>query len=148
MTMAPLVADGIVMTGICGAEFGTRDFIDGWDPATGNHVWRTYTVPSPDEPGGDTWKGDTWKFGGGSTWITGSYDPDLNTVYWGSATRPFNAAVRPGDNLFTCSVLALDRKPARSNGTTSSRRTTRSTIIPSPRWCSPTSTSTASPPRS
>ena len=111
MTMAPLVADGIVLTGISGAEFGTRDFIDGWDPATGKHVWRTYTVPSPDEPGGDTWKGDTWKFGGGSTWITGSYDPDLNTVYWGIGNPgPFNAAVRPGDNLYTCSVLALDPK--------------------------------------
>jgi alcohol dehydrogenase (cytochrome c) len=68
-------------------------------------------VPSPDEPGGDTWKGDTWKFGGGSTWITGSYDPDLKTVYWGVGNPgPFNAAGRPGDNLYTCSVLALDAK--------------------------------------
>ncbi len=111
MTVAPLVADGVVLTGMSGAEFGTRGFIDGWDPATGKHLWRTYTVPSPDEPGGDTWKGDTWKLGGGSTWITGSYDPDLNTVYWGIGNPgPFNAAVRPGDNLFTCSVLALDPK--------------------------------------
>jgi alcohol dehydrogenase (cytochrome c) len=111
MTVAPLVADGVVLTGISGAEFGTRGFIDGWDPATGKHLWRTHTVPSPDEPGGDTWKGDTWKLGGGSTWITGSYDPDLNTVYWGIGNPgPFNAAVRPGDNLFTCSVLALEPK--------------------------------------
>jgi alcohol dehydrogenase (cytochrome c) len=111
MTVAPLIADGIVLTGISGAEFGTRGFIDGWDPATGKHLWRTHTVPSPDEPGGDTWKGDTWKLGGGSTWITGSYDPELNTVYWGVGNPgPFNAAVRPGDNLFTCSVLALDPK--------------------------------------
>ena len=111
MTMAPLVADGVVLTGVSGAEFGTRDFIDGWDPADGKHLWRTYTVPSPDEPGGDTWKGDTWKFGGGSTWITGSYDPELNTVYWGVGNPgPFNAAGRPGDNLYTCSVLALDAK--------------------------------------
>src|SRR5215510_8308978 len=64
MTVAPLVADGVVLTGISGAEFGTRGFIDGWDPATGKHLWRTHTIPSPDEPGGDTWKGDTWKFGG------------------------------------------------------------------------------------
>jgi alcohol dehydrogenase (cytochrome c) len=83
MTVAPLVADGVVLTGISGAEFGTRGFIDGWDPETGKHLWRTHTIPSPDEPGGDTWKGDTWKLGGGSTWITGSYDPELNTVYWG-----------------------------------------------------------------
>ncbi|MGJ4895927.1 MULTISPECIES: methanol/ethanol family PQQ-dependent dehydrogenase [unclassified Bradyrhizobium] len=111
MTVAPLVADGVVLTGISGAEFGTRGFIDGWDPATGKHLWRTHTVPSPDEPGGDTWKGDTWKLGGGSTWITGSYDPEQNTVFWGVGNPgPFNAAVRPGDNLYTCSVLALDPK--------------------------------------
>ncbi|MGJ4906146.1 methanol/ethanol family PQQ-dependent dehydrogenase [Bradyrhizobium sp. HKCCYLS2058] len=111
MTVAPLVADGVVLTGISGAEFGTRGFIDGWDPATGKHLWRTHTVPTPDEPGGDTWKGDTWKLGGGSTWITGSYDPEQNTVFWGVGNPgPFNAAVRPGDNLYTCSVLALDPK--------------------------------------
>ena len=111
MTVAPLVADGVVITGISGAEFGTRGFIDGWDPATGKHLWRTHTVPTPDEPGGDTWKGDTWKLGGGSTWITGSYDPEQNTVFWGVGNPgPFNAAVRPGDNLYTCSVLALDPK--------------------------------------
>jgi alcohol dehydrogenase (cytochrome c) len=111
MTMAPLVADGVVITGISGAEFGTRDFIDGWDPDTGKRLWRTYTIPEPNEPGGDTWSGDTWKYGGGSTWITGSYDPELKTVYWGIGNPgPFNAAVRPGDNLYTCSVLALDPK--------------------------------------
>ncbi|MDE5447029.1 PQQ-dependent dehydrogenase, methanol/ethanol family [Bradyrhizobium sp. CSA207] len=111
MTVAPLVADGVVLTGISGAEFGIRGFIDGWDPETGNHLWRTYTIPSPDEPGGDSWKGDTWKHGGGSTWITGSYDPELNTVYWGTGNPgPFDSAVRPGDNLYTCSVLALDPK--------------------------------------
>jgi alcohol dehydrogenase (cytochrome c) len=111
MTVAPLVADGVVITGISGAEFGTRGFIDGWDPETGKRLWRTHTIPSPDEPGGDTWKGDTWKLGGGSTWITGSYDPELNTVYWGIGNPgPFNAAVRPGDNLFTCAVLALEPK--------------------------------------
>jgi alcohol dehydrogenase (cytochrome c) len=111
MTVAPLIADGVVLTGISGAEFGTRGFIDGWDPATGKHLWRTNSIPTPDEPGGDTWKGDTWKLGGGSTWITGSYDPELNTVYWGIGNPgPFNAAVRPGDNLYTCSVLALEPK--------------------------------------
>src|SRR6185437_4139411 len=81
------------------------------DMKTGKHLWRTHSVPTPDEPGGDTWKGDTWKLGGGSTWITGSYDPELNTVYWGIGNPgPFNSAVRPGDNLYTCSVLALDPK--------------------------------------
>lgn len=111
MTVAPLVADGVVITGISGAEFGTRDFIDGWDPKNGEHLWRTYTVPATGEPGNDTWQGDTWKLGGGSTWITGSFDPELHTVYWGIGNPgPFNAAVRPGDNLYTCSVLALDPK--------------------------------------
>jgi alcohol dehydrogenase (cytochrome c) len=111
MTVAPLVADGVVVTGISGAEFGTRDFIDGWDPKTGEHLWRTYTVPGTGEPGNDTWQGDTWKLGGGSTWITGSFDPELHTVYWGIGNPgPFNAAVRPGDNLYTCSVLALEPK--------------------------------------
>jgi alcohol dehydrogenase (cytochrome c) len=111
MTVAPLVADGVVITGISGAEFGTRDFIDGWDPDTGKHLWRTYTVAAPNEPGGNTWPGDTWKHGGGSTWITGSFDPALHTVYWGIGNPgPFNSAVRKGDNLYTCSVMALDPK--------------------------------------
>jgi alcohol dehydrogenase (cytochrome c) len=109
MTVAPLVADGVVITGISGAEFGTRDFIDGWDAATGQHRWRTYTVPAADEPGNDTWPGDTWQHGGGSTWITGSFDPELHTVYWGIGNPgPFNAGLRKGDNLYTCSVMALD----------------------------------------
>ena len=102
MTVAPLVADGVVITGISGAEFGTRGFIDGWDPADRQEVCGAPTRSrAPGEPGGDTWKGDTWKLGGGSTWITGSYDPELNTVYWGIGNPgPFNAAVRPGDNLY------------------------------------------------
>jgi alcohol dehydrogenase (cytochrome c) len=111
MTVAPLIADGVVITGISGAEFGTRDFIDGWDPQSGEHLWRTYTIPGPGEPGHDTWPGETWKLGGGSTWITGSFDPELHTVYWGVGNLgPFNATGRPGDNLYTCSVLALDPK--------------------------------------
>ena len=111
MTGAPQIADGVILTGISGAEFGTRDFIDGWDPADGKHLWRTYTVPLANEKGGDTWAGDTAKTGGGSTWITGSFDPELHTVYWGIGNPgPFNAAGRKGDNLYTCSVLALDPK--------------------------------------
>jgi alcohol dehydrogenase (cytochrome c) len=111
MTSAPLVADGVVITGLSGAEYGTRLFLDGWDPQTGNHLWRTYTIPGPGEPGHDTWEGDSWKYGGGSTWITGSFDPELHTVYWGIGNPgPFNASVRKGDNLYTNSVLALDPK--------------------------------------
>jgi alcohol dehydrogenase (cytochrome c) len=111
MTGAPLVADGVVITGISGAEFGTRLFLDGWDSATGKHLWRTFTVPAAGEPGSDTWPGDTWQHGGGSTWITGSFDPELHTVYWGIGNPgPFNAGIRKGDNLYTDCVLALDPK--------------------------------------
>jgi alcohol dehydrogenase (cytochrome c) len=110
-TVAPLVADGVVITGISGAEYGIRGFIDGWDPETGKHLWRTYTVAGPGEPGGDTWPGDTWQHGGGSAWITGSYDPELHTVYWGTGNAgSWNANTHKGDNLYTCSVLALDPK--------------------------------------
>jgi len=111
MTVAPLLADGVVITGISGAEFGTRLFLDGWDAKDGKHLWRTYTVPQKNEPGGDTWPGDTAQHGGGSTWITGSFDPELHTVYWGIGNPgPFNAGVRKGDNLYTDCVLALDPK--------------------------------------
>ncbi|PPQ37189.1 PQQ-dependent dehydrogenase, methanol/ethanol family [Rhodopila globiformis] len=110
-TVAPLVADGVVITGISGAEYGIRGFIDGWDPDTGKHLWRTYTVAGPDDPNGKTWPGDTYKHGGGSTWITGSFDPELHTVYWGTGnTGSWNPTQHPGDNLYTCSVLALDPK--------------------------------------
>ena len=115
-TLAPLIADGVLLTGISGGEYGTRGFIDGWDPTTGKHLWRTYTIPGKGEPGADSWPGDTAKHGGGSTWITGSYDPDLKTVYWGVGNAgPWNAMVRaPGDNLYTASVMALDPKTGKT----------------------------------
>ena len=82
---APLVANGVVVTGLSGAEFGIRGFIDGYDPDTGKRLWRRYTIPAPGEKGSETWpKGDAWKTGGGSTWVTGSYDPELDLVYWGT----------------------------------------------------------------
>ena len=111
MTVAPLVADGVVITGISGGEYGIRGFLDGWDPRTGKHLWRRYTVPSPRAKGGDTWPGDTWKHGGGATWLTGSYDPELNLVYWGVGNPgSWNALVRKGDNLYTNSVIAIRPK--------------------------------------
>ncbi len=110
-TVAPLVADGVVITGISGAEYGIRGFIDGWDPDTGKHLWRTYTVAGPGDPEAKSWPGDTWQHGGGSTWITGSFDPELHTVYWGTGNAgSWNPTQHPGDNLYTCSVLALDPK--------------------------------------
>lgn len=108
MNVAPLIANGVLITGVSGADYGTRCFVDGWDPQTGKRLWRRYTVPAPGEPGNETWPGDTWKLGGGSTWLTGSYDPDLDLVYWGVGNPgPYNPSVRPGDNLYTNSVIAL-----------------------------------------
>lgn len=111
MTVAPLIADGVVIVGISGGEYGIRGYIEGYDPQTGERKWRTYTVPAPGEPGSETWKdgGDAWKHGGAPAWLTGSYDPDLNTVYWGTGNAAsWNAGVRPGDNLYTSTILALD----------------------------------------
>lgn len=111
MTVAPLVANGVVITGISGGDYGIRGFIDGWDPADGKHLWRRYTIPAPGEPGGDTWPGDTWQKGGGPAWLTGSYDPELDLVYWGVGNGgPWNAEFRKGDNLYISSVLALRPK--------------------------------------
>jgi alcohol dehydrogenase (cytochrome c) len=109
-TAAPLIVKNLVVTGMAGAEFGTRGFIDAYDVDTGRRVWRFYTVAAEGEPGGETWKSDSWKRGGGSTWITGTYDPDLNLVYWGTGNPgpDLDGDVRPGDNLYTCSVVALD----------------------------------------
>ncbi len=111
-TVAPLLADGVLIVGISGGEYGIRGYIEGYDPETGDRLWRTYTVPAPGEPGSETWpEGDAWERGGGPAWLTGTYDPELNTVYWGTGNAgPWNAGVRPGDNLFTTSILALDPK--------------------------------------
>jgi len=113
MTVAPLIANNVLITGISGAEFGIRGFIDGWDPETGKHLWRRYTIPARGEVGNETWPQDTdaWKTGGGSSWITGSYDPDLDLTYWGVGNpAPWASQSRPGDNLFTASVLAMRPK--------------------------------------
>jgi alcohol dehydrogenase (cytochrome c) len=112
MTMAPQVANGVLITGISGAEFGIRGFLDGWDPETGKRLWRQYTIPAPGEKGYETWPpGDAYLRGGGSTWITGSYDPDLDLIYWGTGNAgPWNPVTRPGDNLYTASLLAMRPK--------------------------------------
>jgi alcohol dehydrogenase (cytochrome c) len=112
ITGAPLVANGVLITGMSGAEFGVRGFLDGYDPETGKRLWRKYMVPAPGEKGSETWpKDDSWQRGGGSTWITGSYDPELDLVYWGVGNAgPWNPGGRPGDNLYTASVIALKPK--------------------------------------
>ena len=110
ITAAPLVVDDKVLVGISGGEAGIRGFLDAYDAATGKRLWRFWTIPAPGEPGGDTWPGDSWKTGGGATWLTGSYDPALRLVYWGTGNPApdWNGDSRKGDNLHTCSLVALD----------------------------------------
>ena len=112
-TAAPLIANGVLITGMSGAEYGVRGFLDGWDPDTGNKLWRRYTVPGPGELGFETWPAETdaYQHGGGSTWITGSYDPDLDLVYWGTGNAaPWNPSLRSGDSLYTAGVVAFRPK--------------------------------------
>ncbi len=109
MTLAPLAARGKVMVGASGGELGIRGFVVALDTETGSEVWRTHTVPAPGEPGGDTWPADAWRTGGAAVWLTGHYDPALGLTYWGTGNPgPWIGDQRPGDNLYTNSVLALD----------------------------------------
>jgi alcohol dehydrogenase (cytochrome c) len=118
MSLAPLVADGKVIVGVSGGELGVRGFVAAFDAETGKPAWKTYTVPGPGEPGSETWPtGDQWKTGGGSVWITGAYDPATNLTFWGTGNGgPWMGDQRPGDNLFTSSVLALDTVTGKIKG--------------------------------
>ena len=109
MTLAPLVVNGKVLVGVSGGEWGIRGFIQAFDAMTGEQVWKTHTIPAPNEPGGKTWPGDSWRTGGAPTWITGTFDPKLNLIYWGTGNpAPWIGDARPGDNLYANSVVALD----------------------------------------
>ena len=111
LTSAPLVVKDKVLVGITGGEFGARGFLDAYDAASGRRLWRWYAVPGPGEFGNDTWKGDSWKVGGSPMWLTGSYDPDLNLVYWtvGNPAPQIDRSTRGDlDNLFSDSVVAID----------------------------------------
>ena len=110
ITMAPLVVKDKVLVGVGGGEFGIRGFIAAYDAETGDEAWRFYTIPGPGEPGHDTWQGDDWEHGGAPVWITGSYDAALNLTYWGVGNPgpDWNAGQRPGDNLYSDAVVALD----------------------------------------
>ena len=109
-TLAPLIVRDNVIVGIAGGEYGIRGYIDAYDLKTGQRKWRRYTVPDEGEPGAETWAGDSYKNGGGPAWVTGSYDADLDLVYWatGNPAPDWNGDGREGDNLYTNSVLALD----------------------------------------
>jgi alcohol dehydrogenase (cytochrome c) len=111
MTLAPLVVKDKVVAGVAGGEYGIRGFVAAYDARTGKEAWRFYTIPGPDEPGHETWPADdSWRHGGGSVWLTGSFDPELNLTYWGIGNPgpDWNASQRKGDNLYSDSVVALD----------------------------------------
>ena len=109
-TAAPLVVGDKIITGIAGGEFGIRGFVDAYDAETGERLWRLYTIPGPEHPDNASWAGDSWRTGGSPTWMTGSYDPELNLVYWGTGNPgpDWNGDVRLGDNLYSDAVLAID----------------------------------------
>jgi len=111
---APIIANGVLISGMAGGESTTRGFLDGWDPDTGTKLWRRYTIPAPGEPGSETWpaNSDAWKYGGAPTWRSGSYDPELDLVYWGTGNaEPYDPRPRQGlDSLYSSSVLAIRPK--------------------------------------
>lgn len=110
ITMAPMIVKDKVIVGVGGGEFGIRGFVAAFDPRTGKESWRFNTIPGPGEPGFETWEGDDWKTGGAPVWTAGSYDPSLNLIYFGTGNPgpDWNPAQRPGDNLYSDSVVALD----------------------------------------
>ncbi len=109
-TVAPLVVKDKVIVGIAGGEYGIRGFIDAYDAQTGKRAWRFYTIPGPHEPGNETWAGDSWTRGGAPAWVTGTYDPDLNLIYWGTGNPApsDDTSERKGDNLYSNCVVALN----------------------------------------
>jgi alcohol dehydrogenase (cytochrome c) len=110
LTLAPLVIRNKILVGPAGGELGIRGFIAAYDAETGKELWRFKTIPEPGEPGNNTWKGDSWMHGGASSWLTGSYDAELNLTYWGIGNPgpDWNPELRHGDNLYSDSVVALD----------------------------------------
>ena len=109
-TPAPLIVKDKVLVGIAGGEYAIRGFLDAYDVNTGKRAWRFWTIPAPGDPGSDTWPVETWERGGAPTWLSGSYDPELNIVYWGTGNPnpDFYGDNRKGDNLYSGSLLALD----------------------------------------
>jgi alcohol dehydrogenase (cytochrome c) len=110
ITAAPLALRDKIIVGISGGDAGLRGFVNAFDPKTGQEIWRCWTVPARGERGSETWEGESWKKGGAATWLTGSYDPSLNLIYWGTGNPwpTLNGDKRKGDNLYSSSVLAID----------------------------------------
>lgn len=109
-TGAPLVIDSLVLSGTSGGDEGDRGFISAYDTRTGRRVWRFWTIPKPGEPLASTWRGRALEHGCGAAWLTGTYDPSTNLVYWptGNPCPDYNGDERQGDNLYSSSVLALE----------------------------------------
>jgi len=109
-TSAPLVVKDKVIVGTSGGDDGVRGFLAAFDAETGKEIWRFWTIPAPGEPGSESWPGEMYLRGGGTTWMPGTYDPELNTIYWGTSNPApdFDGEPRPGDDLYTACVLALD----------------------------------------
>jgi alcohol dehydrogenase (cytochrome c) len=109
-TGAPLVVNDLVIAGVSGGDEGVRGFLDAYRAATGERVWRFWTVPAPGEPGSETWIGRAIEHGCAATWLTGTYDPQARLLYWptGNPCPDYNGDERKGDNLYSASVLALD----------------------------------------
>ena len=109
-TSAPLIVKGNVLVGTSGGDDGVRGFLAAYNAETGKLAWRLWTIPGPGEFGSSSWPGDAYLHGGGTTWMPGTYDPELNTIYWGTsnASPDYDGAVRPGDDLYTSSLLAID----------------------------------------
>jgi alcohol dehydrogenase (cytochrome c) len=109
-TAPPLVVGNKVVAGIAGGDYPSRGFLDAYEAATGKRLWRFYTIPGEGEPGRESWEGESWKTGGAATWMNGSYDAELNLIYWGVGNPypDFDRDARRGDNLYSDSVVALD----------------------------------------
>jgi len=109
-TSAPLIVKNEVLVGTSGGDDGVRGFLAAFDAETGKERWRFWTIPAPGDKGSESWPGDTYLHGGGTTWMPGSYDPALNTLYWGTGnpSPDYDGSIRPGDDLYTSCLLALD----------------------------------------
>ena len=109
-TSAPLIVKDKVIVGTSGGDDGVRGFLAAFDAQTGKESWRFWTIPGPGEEGNASWPGDAYLHGGGTTWMPGTYDPDLNTLYWGTGnpSPDYDGSLRPGDDLYTSCLLALD----------------------------------------
>jgi alcohol dehydrogenase (cytochrome c) len=158
ITAAPLALKDAIVIGASGGDNGVRDWIASLDPRNGDVQWKTFVIPAHGEPGSETWKdkNSAWRTGGGAMYVTGSYDPATNLTYWGTGNPVprYDSGSRPGDNLYTDSMIAFGA------GTSSSRRTTSTITTPADRrssstarsmartassWCMPTATASTTP---